>query len=326
MRINKILVLWYTKYENFGDVLIFNTVKENLASAGYKIDYMDVGEPCIEIFKKANEYDFLLFAGGGIIERWIPNVIRYFKEDFSILKVSYGIMGLSIGDFNYDQYKETLSLFVEKSSFFYTRDSYTSDYFNSLIGHEKAIYSADVVFASKELFKIKKEANKIGANFRDVPYKDLTGDLNWNGWSKSLNYVGVNKIISDTSYEEKKLNIDQVKSDNCIYKWDNVIKQIASTKIVIATRFHVILVASILGSIPIPINYCPKVRRLSEQLELGKIILEISEHEKLSETMNYVLKNQESIEANLHKNVFIMQKKARQMFSDVIAILKRETI
>ena len=74
--------------ENFGDVLIYNTVREFLETKGCICDYMDVGEPCIKIIQKANEYDFLLFTGGGIIERYVPNVIRYFEEDIIKLKVA----------------------------------------------------------------------------------------------------------------------------------------------------------------------------------------------------------------------------------------------
>lgn len=323
MKKNRILVLWYTEDQNFGDVLIFDTVKEHLVNSGYEVDYMDVGMPCIEIFNKANEYNFLLFGGGGIIERWVPNVLRYFKEDFNILRVPYGVMGLSIGDFNYDQYKETLSLFVEKSLFFYTRDRYTADYFNNLIAEEKAIYTADVVFASNKFCEINELGKKIGANFRDVPYKDLTGDLKWDSWSEVLNSVGVDKIISDTSSEEQRLRIDRVEGGNEIYNYDNIINQISSARIVIAMRFHVILVAAMLGIIPIPINYCPKVGRLSEQLGLEEITLGINDSEKLVNKMEYVLENEEQIKTNLHNNIIIMKKRANQMFSDVINILKK---
>src|SRR5699024_765147 len=87
---------------------------------------MEVSSPCEAILKKANENDYLIFAGGGIIERYIPNVIRYFKEDFSLLKVPYGVVGLGVGSFDYSQYKEELKFWIENAKFFYTRDEYTT--------------------------------------------------------------------------------------------------------------------------------------------------------------------------------------------------------
>ena len=122
----KVLLLWYTINNNFGDVLIYETVKDTLETSGLEVSYIDVGNPCKDIFYEANKHDFLLFAGGGIIERYVPNVIRYFQEDFDELTVPYGVIGLSIGGFDYTKYKDQIGFWVRNAEFFYTRDEYSA--------------------------------------------------------------------------------------------------------------------------------------------------------------------------------------------------------
>jgi polysaccharide pyruvyl transferase WcaK-like protein len=164
----KVLLLWYTINSNFGDVLIYETVKEALETSGMEVSYIDVGKPCREIFCEANKHDFLLFAGGGIIERYVPNVIRYFKEDYEDLTVPYGIIGLSIGGFDYIKYKEQIGFWVQNAEFFYTRDEYSAEYLNRLSSTNKVVEGVDIVWANNQIINNVGRMFK-GSNVRDVP-------------------------------------------------------------------------------------------------------------------------------------------------------------
>lgn len=314
-KIQHILLLWYTEGRNFGDVLIYETVKEYLTEASYEISFMEVGSKSDKIIEFANKHDFLLFAGGGIVERYVPHILYHFDRNYTKLKVPYGVIGLSVGSFDYSKYKAPFKTFINKAEFFYVRDQYTQQYLNDIAGYSKVKYSADVVFASKKLESIKRVRNEISANFRDIPYKDLTGDINWDEWSKQLRSSGVTWLIDDSSLEQKKLNIDiDIDIDNS----SGSIDKICQCEIIIAMRFHIILVAALAGVIPIPIVYCPKVERLAYQLGIQELILEINDSDKLKLIMQYVNENQEMLRAKIYNNVISLRDKAQSMMREII--------
>lgn len=326
----RILVLWYTYGNNFGDVLIYNTIEQKFKEQGYYIDYMEVGLPCNKILYMANEYDFLLFAGGGIIERYVPNVLRYFQEDFEILKVPYGVMGISIGTFAYTQYEKSLRFFVDNSLFFYSRDQFTADYFNALVKKDKVICSADVVFGCQGLSKLDNKSDKIGFNFRDVPYKDLTGDMDWNSWEQSIMDIGADICIPD-SYdirnEMKQLAGDGKLLDEYRNSSDKIkftLQQIRKCRIIIGMRFHVVLAAACIGIIPIPITYCPKVERLACQLGLESVILSMHDQYRLKEKVEYIFNNEEELLLVMNERTENLKYRNDEMFKTIFEILKKE--
>ncbi len=87
----RVLTLYYAEGNNFGDDLIYLTCKNALEKRGMEVVPIMGGTPCIEVIRQANECDFLLFAGGGIIEGYVPNVIRWLKEDYHEMKVPYAV-------------------------------------------------------------------------------------------------------------------------------------------------------------------------------------------------------------------------------------------
>ena len=133
----RVLTLYYAEGNNFGDDLIYLTCKNALEKRGMEVVPIMGGTPCIEVIRQANECDFLLFAGGGIIEGYVPNVIRWLKEDYHEMKVPYGVIGLSIGEFDYSFYKEEISFWIRNATFFYTRDQYSADYLKQLSACDK---------------------------------------------------------------------------------------------------------------------------------------------------------------------------------------------
>ena len=328
----KILILWYTINDNFGDVLLFHTEKKWFEERGYSVDFEEVGKHCDYLLPKANKYDFLLFAGGGIIERHVPNVIRYFKEDLHMLKVPYGVMGLSVGEFFHKEHIETLKCFAENAVFFYTRDEYTATYFNTLCQRNIAKYSADVVFSYYGFNKYKTHIPTMyGINIRNVPYPDLSGDLDWKLVDDIVMQENISLLIPDESEVHKCL--DSIKISNQIYenykalsaidKAELTLNEISKCEIVIAMRFHVVLSAAMIENIiPIPITYCPKVDRLSEQLGISELALNINELHKLPEILSYTKNNKNEILRTIRKNVIRMKARADKMFYEIETIMK----
>ena len=114
----KILLLWYFEEDNFGDILLYRTTRNFFSDMSIEVISCEVGQPCIEVFEKANQTDFLLFAGGGIIDGGVPNVIRHFKEDYHLLKVPYGVIGLGVADFDYLWCKQQIAFWINNAEFF----------------------------------------------------------------------------------------------------------------------------------------------------------------------------------------------------------------
>lgn len=341
--IKRILLLWYMEDENFGDVLIYKTVSTFLREHGFEVESQEVGESCLKIFERASEFDFLLFAGGGIIERYIPEVIRHFKKNFDQLKVPYGVMGFGMGDFDYSNYTHTLALWVKEATFFYVRDEQTQIWLNQNCGMEKAIYSADCVFGNKTLREMAQQYQNCrsdmvqqevrqghGINLRDLPYKDLTGDYDWNIMNEIVNQIQGNLIIPDSSDEVVRLkrhfDNQQVMSDMKLLSTDEKIKmilnEIQKCEWIVAMRFHVVLVAAMFGIVTVPIKYCPKVKYLSEQLGLMDLAVDIDEYGEIPDRVQNLVDNKAFYESRIQANILKMEKRADAMFEDVLNVLK----
>ncbi len=320
----KALVLWYTINSNLGDYYIFKTVKRYLEEWGYICIDMDVGLPYKQISKVAKKCDFLWFAGGGIIERGIPNIILQFENFHKDAKdIKYGVTGLSIGEFDYSDKKDSLKYWLENALFFYTRDKYSSNELNRLTDSKKAFSSVDVVFANgieKQYINVKASYD-VGINFRDVPYPDLTGDLNWDEWSKSINGLNKKIIGIPDQYNVSDLVHYNMASD---YSPQKTIEVISKCDIIVAMRFHVVLFAAKLGKIPIPINYCPKVERLSEQLGIRELVLGIHDYKKLQEKISDVYEKKEQYLDIITKNVNSLENDIMILFDIIKELMEKE--
>lgn len=327
----KVLLLWYTKGDNFGDILIYQTVRDCLLDADFEVSYHEVGDKCSNIIKEANMYDFLLFAGGGIIERYVPDVIRKFEIESRNLTIPYGVIGLSIGEFDYSEYKNAISYWVNNAIFFYVRDEYSQKYLNDISGGEKVKLSTDVVFFNKALKQLNLTLGMgHGINLRDIPYPDIMEQFDWNDMKIIVREIGCDVAIPDSHEEIKKLDM-RFKNDDRIAlyyemssekKVKEILKQIYECEWIVAMRFHVVLVSALLGIIPIPIAYCPKVKRLAIQLGLENLTLEINEYKNLYEKVKYIEENKESIKESMNNRVSILQAKVEEMFGEVISELK----
>lgn len=333
--IRKILLAWYMEGENFGDTLIYQTVSSRLEEKGFEVDSHEVGDDGRKIFEHANQCDFLLFAGGGIIERYVPPVIKYFKVNKPLLEVPYGIIGFGMGTFDYQQYEEAISCWVNSAEFFYVRDEATKFQLDEISQTNKVVYSADCVFGNKKIQQMcNKSENMYGVNIRNLPYKDLTGDWNWDRLNQVLQFVGCNFLISDSSNEAEFLKlkienfdeIDKYRELKQEEKIELIINEIMQCKWIVAMRFHVVLVAAMLGIVTVPIKYCPKVKYLSEQLGLEELAVEVDEYEQISDKVKLLTENQQLYRIIVNENIDKMKKRADAMFEEVITFLEQKQI
>lgn len=324
----KILLLWYMQDDNFGDVLISRTIKDYFKPYDCVIEDHEVGDYWRNIVKHANECDFLLFAGGGIIERGVPNSIINWDKVVEELRISYGVIGLGIGEFNHDSYSEKFRSWVDNSSFFFVRDKYTQEKMNDYSCSKKVIFSADCVFANKNL---KEDSNRIqeriAINVRDLPYEDLTGKLNWIIVNTIIKKLNIKKIIMDSSNEMNNGCIFDVE-ENSKYltmdkneKMEYIIQNIGECRTIVAMRFHVVLVAAKLGIPTIPIEYCPKVKYLSQQLGLQQLSVTIDNLAEIPNKFNELMDNMEYYQKNILENVKMLQQKANKMFEYIMSII-----
>lgn len=323
----KILVLWYPNKKNLGDYYLYHTVCMNANNWGFDVIGMDVGAPYKNMAKLAKKCDFLWFAGGGIIERWIPDIIQHFVEFYEESHyIPYGITGISIGDFDYSDKFEQLAYWVINSSFFYTRDKFSADILNTVSNSKKVCDSSDVVFAYKSFLQHGNESKqkKFGINFREMPYLDVTGSLNLKDWMENIR-KNVNEPIMAIPDEDNLLK------KNDVGFWGHYTPQkavgvISKIDYGIAMRYHVILIAAIMGKIFFPIDYCPKVTRLTQQLGIEDLTLHYNEADRLESVIEKYNCNEVRYKEVLRNNTNILHDKAIAMFTDVERIMKEKLL
>jgi len=322
----KVLLLWYFEEDNFGDILLYRTTRNFLAEHNIITISYEVGQPCMDIFHEANKTDFLLFAGGGIIERGVPNVIRHFQEDYYLLQVPYGVIGLGVADWDYSKYKEEIGFWIDHSEFFFVRDDYSENRLFELVGKNKATCSTDCVFHNRDLLKYGNRIGfDVGINLRDLPFKERTGDIDDAVIRKIYEECNVSCIIPDASEEqlEKLVGVDN--SDLLIKyrlmdrgeKVEAIINEIRGCQFLIAMRFHVILVSAVLGVLPIPIIYHEKVRSLVHSLGLDDLSVEINEFAKIPDKLILAKNNREAYLEKINEKVNHHREIADSMYSDI---------
>jgi polysaccharide pyruvyl transferase WcaK-like protein len=312
----KILLVVCLYENNFGDILIHKTIDKKLRQAGFETEHVEISDGLnrSRLIERANNCQFLYFVGGGIIERWAPEIITSFDRLHPWLKIPYGVVGLSTGNFDYSRFHHSLKVFSEKAGFFYTRDKDSIETFRKAGARKLPQAGVDVVFASDEISALRTTGRMRTAHFRNVPYIDVTGDLDWPRWSAALRKIGVESLVPDCSQAQKQLGIP--------IDTDSPIGQISKSEIVVAMRFHTILVASMMGSLTIPINYCPKIKRLSQQLGIGPYCLELSDHDKLEATFQQLISEKQDVLRVVGNNVKRLKLRANSIIANTIKVLE----
>lgn len=312
----KVLLIVCLYESNFGDILIYQTIRNCLENAGFKIDTYEISQPLAgsDFFDKANGSDFVYFVGGGIIERCAPDLIRNFDFVSRHLRVPYGVVGLSTGAFSYDAFSASLRLFCDNAAFFYTRDSESIETFRRCGAGRLPVSGVDMVFASMAPPAPAAAKGPITASFRNVPYPDVTGELDWDAWSNSLKHIGVEYLIQDCCEAQKRLGIR--------ISTNNIVQDIAGSSLVVAMRYHIILVAAMLGIPTIPVAYCPKVKRLAKQLGLSDYCLEMNESHRLGDVAARLTYERCELLPVLSANVSSLRERAVQIVEQSIRVIK----
>ncbi len=316
-RKKRILLIVCLYENNFGDILIYQTISSKLEASGYEVDTYEISQPLFasDFFAKSDECDFIYFVGGGIIERSAPDIIRYFNQVYWRLKAPYGIIGLSTGSFDYTPFAHSLKLLCDNAAFFFTRDPDSVETFRKYGATRVPVASADVVFANPRIPLLRTgERHRLTANFRNIPYPDITGEMDWQAWSAALKRIGVNTLLDDCSDAQGKLGIPISTND--------IIHEIAGSRFIVAMRFHVILVAALLGIPSIPITYCPKVRRLAQQLGLSDFCLDIHDHDRLDDTVQSLLSRYHTTVQTLESKVSSLVKSAESSITSSLQTIK----
>lgn len=320
-----VLILWYPIGCNFGDYMLYQTVCGYLTEWGYEIADMDVGMPYSMIAKEARKHEWLWFAGGGIIERGIPDVIINFEKFHKKTgRIKYGITGLSIGGFQYDEHAKALTYWVENAQYFFTRDLYSACELNRIAGCNKVISSVDVVFAYQGIPKTNNDQHgTVGINLRDLPYTDLSGEFQWKKWEAVFKKCISERLIGipDQFDYSKLINLEMQGG----YSPENVLKTIMLSDYTVAMRYHVLLVAARMGILCIPIGYCPKVSRLAEQLGIEELELGVHDYAKLPEVIDKYKNNKLFYHEKVKNNVVLMENRAKEMFAQVRKIMEEKS-
>lgn len=312
----RILLIVCLFESNFGDILIYLTVRSRLEKNGFIVDLYEVSQPLLtsNFFEKANNSDFILFAGGGIIERNAPDLIRHFDQIHHLLKAPYGIVGLSTGGFDYTPFARSLQMFADKAAFFFTRDTESVETFKKYGATRLPTAAVDVVFANEDIRLLQHCGSDRTANFRNIPYLDVTGDIDWRAWSASLRQAGVQYLLKDCSDAHTQLGLPISNSD--------ILTDIAHSGLVVAMRFHVILVAALLGVPTIPIAYCPKVRRLAEQLGLSSYCLDIHDQDRLDEIVRLLTDNKVATMRTVAINTTKLRETANNVLNKAVTAIQ----
>ena len=321
----RVLLLWYMENDNFGDTLISETVRDILNKNDFTVEDIEVGENPQIIIERANKCDFMLFAGGGIIERYLPPILARFSQYVDEILIPYGVIGISVGNFDYDYKSISLGKWVDKSIFFYSRDSRSMKILNRYSETNKVLCSGDCVFASNRIC-INEAGKKIGINIRDLPYEDINGRLEWDQIKKIRESINAHKLIMDSSNEicnlllsnEDEQNYEEFKIKGKIEKADHIIQDISECRIIVAMRYHVVLVAALMGIPTIAIKYCPKVESLVEQLGIQDIAIKIGEYGNIHPKFNEVMLNYSEYQGIIRENVGKLRRCVLEMFEVVI--------
>lgn len=325
----KILLLWYMEEDNFGDVLLADTTKRRLKEAGCKVVDCEVGSSPDNIIFMANNCDFVLFGGGGIIERYIPGILQKFDQYFKRIKVPYGVIGISVGRFNYDYKSISLGAWIDNACFFYVRDEESRHILNQYSSKKKVKCSGDCVFLNENIWlKPEKLKNIIGINVRELPYPDLTGELDFDKIVKIKNLFNaklifdsskscIEKVSSKEEYKKYEIYMQSTK----IAKIEQIISQIQDCDLIIGMRYHVVLAAALSGIPSVAIKYCPKVETLVKQLGIDSLAVDINEYDEIINKVMYLKTHYDEYTSIINNNVSKIRNKVEEMYKEIVNII-----
>ncbi|MCK9466991.1 MAG: polysaccharide pyruvyl transferase family protein [Candidatus Absconditabacterales bacterium] len=271
---------FFKQFINIEELTFLREIPKGFRSFGKFIK--DGGKKTI---KKYREMDSIIIGGGEILTEELPNNYRYWLV--SILpcikkqKNIYLMGGVQIPKKRYN--KKLFSFLLKKTKYIYARDL-DSVYGLKKYGFENTEFFMDTSFFAYDWNAIKNNnhkkqkqiivnINKNGENFLENISNDIKDYLS-NGYK--ILYVpvakGRNNQYNDMQYY-KQIKEKHKKYNNSfeILDWENnfddFIKEIAKSELVISTRLHLFLISSFISTKTKVYPYQKKILKMQEVLK-----------------------------------------------------------
>ena len=267
----------------------------------------------------AQQYDVLIWGGGAMIDdacygtddvSYLGNMyIELTKRFLAFNKKCISLALSSNRRLKNEKYIEALKYVIENSTYFSTRDKYTSELLREIgIAEDKIHFLDDLVFSSNKWNRIRQESYKkkgtkqiIGIVF--VCYESTRELLKTTIQDIAYFYQNVERAeyeircipfyaYNDNDYNFYRSVIDEVKEENgeiqisvCPYrkKFEDIIKELYSLDFVINMRYHAMLLSMMLGKTSLNIcldnheHYYNKVRFITELGRYDDSVIMLSE-------------------------------------------------
>lgn len=291
------IVLTYYNYSNFLKlknlrIIKYNIFQKFLDKLLRKLNlYLDYTKE-----KKINKVDCVIEIGGSIFiqNREYKNILKSREKKLKIK--NYYILGANFGPYYTDDYLTNYKFFFEKCKDVCFREEKSYNLFKELNNIRMA---SDIVFCLKDLKKIEEKYilfSIIKPSFRKVLHDkdedyynkviEITLELLKKG--KKIKYMSFCKSEGDEEAIRKiksKIPKEYLKGISEYYYNGNIeeaLGVVRKSEIIVATRFHAMILGFIYGKKVLPIAYSEKTLNVLEDLEFKGEYIEFSNLKKMT--------------------------------------------
>jgi colanic acid/amylovoran biosynthesis protein len=247
----------------------------------------------------AETHDALLFIGGSIFREEYYHQTLYqdrmkMVNAFKVKKKSVFVLGANFGPFQSQKFYEDYKIFFNLCDDVCFRDTYSYNLYRNV---NSVRYAPDIVFQlDTSEYKDIKSTNTIGFSIIDVRHKPGLAKYYNDYVSSTVKTIeklikegndcclmSFCKVEGDTSvvYDIKNQLSGKAKMHSSIYEYEGEIKKVisemASMKLIIASRFHANIIGILLGIGILPIIYSEKTTNVLTDLDIDKILIRLEE-------------------------------------------------
>jgi len=287
----RIGVIGYYGYGNAGDEVILDNLRAFLSP--HQVTPIPIGfdaaPACID---RLNRYDFLIFGGGGLMQRGPIAPFDTFDRWADNLTTPFGVLGLGVEQPS-ARYSPTIATLAERSTFFVVRDLRSKD----LVAHPKVRVAPDVTFyrplqPPSAVRPQSGETYRCGVNLRSTD-KDAA---EWIDSIRALPCTLRGVLLSSHPDYGEWSTLKQLDPDSTEHFSPQVYAEI---DLLIGAAFHSVVFA-IQNCVPvIAINNSLKVQRLMQELGFDEFLLEWDERERLASTVRALLHRKDDLRARM---------------------------
>lgn len=286
-----------------------------------------------EIKKKC---DAIIYIGGSIFMEYPSwkNIANWWKYQNNHYK--FYVLGANFGPYKTEEYKDTMNNIFKDLEDICFRDKYSYKLFDTV---KTVRYAPDILF-SYPMLKVKNKKKQI---FISVINCDCKEDGKFKQYTEKYEKIIVtiiNNFLKDgykiklvsfckmegdekTAYSIKKAFINHAQYKDidilnyCGENYKDIIKELARSEYVIATRFHAIILSLVAGQKVFPIIYSNKSKNMLSDIGFSGEYLDLSELDRFKmEQIYYNLK--EEIKIDISEII----KDSEQHFQKIDKILK----